>query len=199
MTDDKALRDVFLAIVLIVLPIGSYYRMRSQSSGERLDRRQEGVFILATLRPLGAILALALAAWLYDRESMAWSSVALPFWLRWTGTALCAIGGGLLLWSFQRLGKNLTDTVVTRQAHTLIVAGPYRWVRHPFYDSVALFLLGMSLVTANWFLAILGFLVVALLVVRTRIEEAKLAERFGEHYQAYSARTGRFVPRFNRH
>ena len=198
MTDDKALRDVFLAIVLIVLPIGSYYRMRSQSSGERLDRRQEGIFILATLRPLAAILALALGAWLYDRESMAWSSVALPLWLRWTGTTLCAIGGGLLLWSFQRLGKNLTDTVVTRQAHTLIVAGPYRWVRHPFYDSVALFLLGVSLLTANWFLAILSFLVVALLVVRTRIEEAKLVERFGEDYQGYIARTGRFVPRFVR-
>jgi protein-S-isoprenylcysteine O-methyltransferase Ste14 len=196
-SDDDALRAVFIAIVLVVLPVGIYHRVKSQATGESLDRRQEGWFILATLRPLGAILAIALGAYLFDRESMAWSSKALPLWLRWTGVALCAIGGALLLWSFQRLGNNLTDTVVTRKAHTLVVAGPYRWVRHPFYDSVALFLLGLSLFTANWFLSTTSVLIVALLVIRTPTEEAKLLARFGEDYRAYVARTGRFVPRFS--
>jgi len=197
MNDDDALRAAFLVIVLIVVPIGMYHRVRSQATGESLDRRQEGLFILATLRPLGAILALSLGAYLFDRDLMAWSSMALPLWLRWTGVVLCAIAGGLLLWSFQRLGKNLTDTVVTRKAHTLVVAGPYRWVRHPFYDAVALFLLGLSLFTANWFLAITSVLIMALLVMRTATEEAKLLARFGNDYRAYVARTGRFVPRFS--
>jgi protein-S-isoprenylcysteine O-methyltransferase Ste14 len=196
-SDDDALRAVFIAIVLVVLPVGIYHRVKSQATGESLDRRQEGWFILATLRPLGAILAIALGAYLFDRESMAWSSKALPLWLRWTGVALCAIGGALLLWSFQRLGNNLTDTVVTRKAHTLVVAGPYRWVRHPFYDSVALFLLGLSLFTANWFFSTTSVLIVALLVIRTPTEEAKLLARFGDDYRAYVARTGRFVPRFS--
>jgi protein-S-isoprenylcysteine O-methyltransferase Ste14 len=197
MSDDDALRAVFVAIVLVVLPVGIYHRVKSQATGESLDRRQEGWFILATLRPLGAILAISLGVYLFDRDSMAWSSMALPLWLRWTGVALCAIGGALLLWSFQRLGKNLTDTVVTRRAHTLVVAGPYRWVRHPFYDSVALFLLGLSLFTANWFLSITSVLIVALLVIRTPTEEAKLLARFGDDYRDYIARTGRFVPRFS--
>jgi protein-S-isoprenylcysteine O-methyltransferase Ste14 len=35
----------------------------------------------------------------------------------------------------------------------------------------------------------------AMLVVRTRIEEEKLIERFGDDYRAYMARTGRFLPR----
>jgi len=197
MSEDDALRAVFIAIVLVVLPVGIYHRVKSQATGEPLDRRQEGWFILATLRPLGAVLAISLGAYLFDRASMTWSSMTLPLWLRWTGVALCAIGGVLLLWSFQSLGKNLTDTVVTRKAHTLVVAGPYRWVRHPFYDSVALFLLGLSLFTANWFLSITGVLIVALLVIRTPTEEAKLLARFGDDYRAYVARTGRFVPRFN--
>jgi protein-S-isoprenylcysteine O-methyltransferase Ste14 len=193
--DEGALRAAFLVIMLVVFPVGMYHRVRSQATGESLDRRQEGLFMLATLRPLGAILAIALGAYLVDRDSMAWSSVAFPLWLRWTGVALCAIGGALLLWSFQRLGKNLTDTVVTRKTHTLVVAGPYRWVRHPFYDSVALFLFGMSLFTANWFLAITSVVIVALLVTRTATEEAKLLARFGDDYKAYVARTGRFMPR----
>ena len=49
-----------------------------------------------------------------------------------------ALGGCLIVWAFRSLGPNLTDTVVTRRHHTLITRGPYRWVRHPFYDAVAL-------------------------------------------------------------
>ncbi len=35
----------------------------------------------------------------------------------------------------------------------------------------------------------------ALIGIRTRTEEAKLEERFGEAYRAYKERTGAFVPR----
>jgi protein-S-isoprenylcysteine O-methyltransferase Ste14 len=56
-------------------------------------------------------------------------------------------------------------------------------------------LLAISLVTASGLLALLGLTAVALLVVRTRIEEAKLIERFGAEYQAYAERTGKFFAR----
>ncbi len=52
-----------------------------------------------------------------------------------------------------------------------------------------------SLVTANWFLAVTGAVVVALLAIRTRTEEQKLLERFGDEYRHYMERTGRFIPR----
>jgi len=35
----------------------------------------------------------------------------------------------------------------------------------------------------------------ALLAIRSRTEEQKLLERFGEPYRAYRAATGRFLPR----
>ena len=83
----------------------------------------------------------------------------------------------LLFWTFHSLGKNLTDTVVTRREHTLVTHGPYRWVRHPFYVVVFLWGLSLSLLTANWLLALLGVAAMTMLVTRTRIEEAKLAEQ----------------------
>ena len=126
---------------------------------------------------------------------MAWSSVPLPAWLRWTGVGLCACSGGLVFWTFRRLGKNLTDTVVTRREHTLVTNGPYRWVRHPFYVSGGLFAVGTSFVAANWFLFVSGVLFICLIVIRTRIEEENLLTRFGESYPAYMERTGRFIPR----
>jgi protein-S-isoprenylcysteine O-methyltransferase Ste14 len=52
----------------------------------------------------------------------------------------------------------------------------------------------MSLVTANWLIALLGLAAVTMLATRTRVEEAKLTERFGDEYRAYAGRTGRFFP-----
>ena len=100
-----------------------------------------------------------------------------------------------MVWTFHNLGKNLTDTVVTRQEHSLITSGPYRWVRHPFYLAGALGALGVCLATANWFFAVLGAVVLIFLYRRTRIEEAKLVERFGDDYRSYMQRVGRFLPR----
>ena len=195
MTDDRTIRFALLVIALVVFPIGMYHRVQSQATHESLDRRQEGLFILATLRPVGVVLWLGVIAYMIHPAWMAWSSMPLPAWLRWTGLAACAIGGGLMIWTFRRLGKNLTDTVVTRRDHTLVTHGPYRFVRHPFYVSAAMFALGASFVSANWFLLMGGVLFVVLIIMRTRTEEEKLLTRFGESYRAYSERTGRFVPR----
>jgi protein-S-isoprenylcysteine O-methyltransferase Ste14 len=195
MSDDAVFRAALLIIAAIVLPIGLYHRVQSQATREKLDRRQEGLFMLATLRPMGAVLFAGIVAYLIDPAWMTWSSIPLPRWLRWTGVGLCIVGGALLIWSFRRLGKNLTDTVVTRQQHTLVTAGPYRWVRHPFYDSVALFMLGTSLIAQNWFLLAAAIAVFTLLVVRTRREEERLLLRFGDGYRAYMNTTGRFLPR----
>ena len=180
--------------MLLVLPIGIYHRLKSQATRETLDRRQEGLFILATLRPLGLVLWLSLMAWMIDPGWMAWSSVALPAWMRWSGVVVLGLACGLLVWTLRSLGKNLTDTVVTRQAHTLIVHGPYRSVRHPFYDSAALLVVAACLIAANWFILVAGIVLFGLFVIRTRTEEENLVARFGDSYRAYAKRTGRFLP-----
>jgi len=130
-----------------------------------------------------------------DPSWMAWSSLRVPEWLRWAGVGTGALAAGLLLWTLTNLGKNLTDTVVTRRAHTMVSAGPYRWVRHPFYGAVALSILANGLAAANWFLLGTGGLVVTLLALRTRTEEEKLLLRFGDSYRTYMERTGRFLPK----
>ena len=195
MDHDHTFRAVLIVVFLVILPIGVYRRLKSQSTRERLDRRQEGLFILATLRPAGAAFWLALIAWMIDPGWMAWSSMSLPGWLRWTGLGVMAFACGLLVWTFRSLGTNLTDTVVTRQTHTLVSHGPYRWIRHPFYDSAALLTVAISLIAANWFLLVTGVVVFSLLIIRTRTEEENLVARFGDNYRAYMRGTGRFLPR----
>src|SRR5262245_29417333 len=198
MNDEQTLRLAMAVSALIVIPIAISYRFRSRVKGERLDRRQEGWFILATLRPIGLAGMLGVIVYLINPAWMAWSSMPLPVWLRWFGAGLGAIGGILVILSIHSLGKNLTDTVVTRKAHTLVTAVPYRWIRHPFYVSVALSVIGGGLVAANWFILVTGGLAFCLLVLRTSIEERNLLSRFGDEYRAYMNRTGRFLPRIGK-
>jgi protein-S-isoprenylcysteine O-methyltransferase Ste14 len=195
MTNETAFRSIAITSIVVVLPIGVYYRIRSQATREKLARREEGIFIMVGLRLCGLLAGIALDAYLINPSWMVWSSVGLPTWLRWIGGCLAVFAvPPLLFWTFHSLGKNLTDTVATRQQHTLVTHGPYRWVRHPFYDVGILWGLSLSLLTANWLIALLWFSACAMLVVRTRIEEGKLIERFGDEYRAYMARTGRFLP-----
>ena len=195
MNDASTLRAVLIVVMVVLLPIGMYHRVRSQSTGETLDRRQEGMFILATLRPLGAAFWLGVFAWMINPAWMAWSSMPLPIGLRWAGVVLLVMGSLVLVWTFRSLGQNLTDTVVTRERHTLVVQGPYRWVRHPLYSSAALLITALSLIAANWFFLVAGVVLLCVLIMRTRIEEENLVARFGDSYRAYMARTGRFVPK----
>src|SRR4029079_17209697 len=115
-------------------------------------------------------------------QRMAWASVLLPDWLRWSGAGVGVLAAVFLLWTLHSLGTNLTDTVVTRKAHTLVTRGPYRWIRHPFYDALVLIVLSASLLTANWFIFATGAAVFALLPIRAGREEANLVARFGDAY-----------------
>lgn len=196
MSDEQVIRVAVIGIFLVLLPVGIYQRMQAEGSREKLDRRQEGVFILITLRLLGFSCWLAAIVWMIKPRWMTWSSWPVPLAARWFGVFLVACGAALTGWTLRSLGRNLTDTVVTRQSHALVFHGPYKWVRHPLYVAIVLITVGLSLAAANWFFLATGLAAFALIVVRTRIEEQNLIARFGVEYRGYMNRTGRFFPRF---
>lgn len=196
--DDRIRVALFIIFFLLLFPLAVYRRVKAHATGEKLDRRQEGSFILFTLRPLGFAMMLGFLGWMINPSWMSWSSITLPGWARWLGVGLGLLSGALLLWAFQSLGKNLTDTVAIRRDHSLVTSGPYAFIRHPFYDSVALFILSIALSAANWFFMLAGVLFFSLIIIRTAKEEANLMARFGEAYRTYIQQTGRFLPKFSR-
>ena len=152
----------FLLIILIALP----FRIKSQATGEKLDRTQEGMAMLIGLRLAGAVLWVG-GDHLHGRTRRRWPGRRYRCRPGFAGraSALFVITAVLLIWTLRSLGPNLTDTVVTRQAHTLVTRGPYRWVRHPFYDCMALFTLSIALTASNWFLIATGIMVFSLLAI----------------------------------
>jgi protein-S-isoprenylcysteine O-methyltransferase Ste14 len=196
MTADSLFHAIALAGVIVVSAIAVRRRLQAAATKEPLDRRQEGLFILITVRLVGLSMWAGVIAYLINPSWMAWSSLTLPVWARWTGVAVLVAAIGLLSATLAALGKNLTDTVVTRQAATLVTRGPYRWVRHPFYVTLVLLVTSFTLIMSNWFIVVAGSVAFVLLAVRSKKEEQKLLERFGEPYRLYRERTGRFLPRW---
>ena len=147
------------------------------------------------LRLFGFSAWIGLLIYMVNPRWMAWSTLSLPFRLRWVGAGLGIIAVPLIYWMFSSLGKNVTDTVAISKEHSLVTHGPYRWVRHPMYSLSVLAFMGFSLLSANWFIGLTGILALTLMVVRTPIEEAKLIEEFGNEYREYMKCTGRFLPR----
>jgi protein-S-isoprenylcysteine O-methyltransferase Ste14 len=180
------------------MTIAAYHRIQAAKTGERFDRREEGLLLAIVLRLAGLFMWMGTIVYISYPPAVGWASVAMPPWLRWLGAVLGLAGVGMMYWTLVNLGKNLTDTVTTRRDATLVTTGPYRFVRHPFYVTVALLMAGVALLSANGFIAVSGLAVIVLLTARTPKEEQKLVEKFGEPYRAYMARTGRFVPRIGR-
>ena len=198
MIEDLAFRIALIAILILRTIAGLYFWLNTLRSGEKVDRRAEGLWMCIGLRVGAGIYGIGIMAWLVDPRWMAWSSLSLPDWLRWIGVGLIIIGVLTLNWGLRSLGKNFTDTVVTRKEHTLVTSGPYRWVRNPLYCSYFVIVTGMTLLMANWFPAVAGAFVLTLVVIRTQKEEENLIERFGDEYRDYMQRVGRFFPRLHR-
>ena len=79
----------------------------------------------------------------------------------------------------------------------LCTRGPFARLRHPMYAAwVSLICPGAALYLNSWFY--LAWLVPLHIIwhLLVKKEEALMADTFGEAYQDYARRTGRFFPRF---
>src|SRR5258707_11767562 len=88
-------RVILIVGFLVLMPVLLYHRIRSQATREKLDRTQEGLFLLLTLRPAGLVFLIALIVYIVNPSAMAWGTVALPGKLRALGV-LGGVAGGLL-------------------------------------------------------------------------------------------------------
>lgn len=194
MTTDFS-HGLFVAGFLLFMGIRIYYHQRAAKKGGRMNGRDSRFSIIARL-VLAIPLVGTLLAYMIRPEVLAWAEVAAPTWVSWVGAGLTVITVPLLIWVQESLGANFNTILGVRERHTLVTHGPYRWVRHPMYDVLFLYMLSILLLTGN--LLVGGvFMGAFLLTIATRVakEEAILEEVYGDMYRSYRLRTGRFLPR----
>ncbi len=191
---DTNLRHAAIALMVIMMVIGAYHRIRSQMSGESLDRTREGWPLLLGIRlaALGGFVAVIMTL---NNSLGSWAYMPIPVPVRWLAIAILACSVAWVSWMFISLGRNLTDTVVTRKDAVFVESGPYRFVRNPMYTGLLFVGLSMGVALANWLIAALFTLVFALLALRTTREETYLIAKFGDQYRDYMTRVGRFFPK----
>jgi protein-S-isoprenylcysteine O-methyltransferase Ste14 len=195
--EELMFRIIFVVTFAIFGSVRIYYR--SQTLG-RESEREESLMDKPTIFLSIVILAYFAAMFIYILfpDWIFWAHIDLHIIIRWTGLALAAVGIGLLTWIHHTLGRQYAAKLEIQKDHALIEAGPYNKVRHPMYTVFILFSLAVALIASNLLILIFAILIAIPFHWISRNEERMLTDQFGEEYQNYMQRTGRFLPPIRR-
>jgi len=114
--------------------------------------------------------------------------------LRGLGAVVILLGFGMDGAAMLTMRRHKANILPHRAATALVTTGPFAISRNPIYLGNTTLLIGAALVLGNaWFLlaAIVAAWLVGILAIRR--EEAHLAAMFGDAWQAYAARTHRWL------
>jgi protein-S-isoprenylcysteine O-methyltransferase Ste14 len=95
-----------------------------------------------------------------------------------TGVSLVALGWG----------------TVYRGRERLVTEGIYRYLRHPQYLGLILVIVAFNIQWPTLPTLVMAPVLIGMYVRLARREDRELAERFGESFEEYAARTPRFIP-----
>ena len=188
-------RWIATATLLTALTISAYHRRAARREGGTIPRSRETPGLIAFRLLLVIPLVGGLLGHLGFPARMQWASFSSGPWVRWLGVGLAGVAVPTLYWVLRSIGRNVSETILTKPDHELVTHGPYRWVMHPLYSTGILLITAIGFMTASWYLLLLaaGALILIRLVVIPR-EEEHLRARFGDAYQEYADGTGRLFP-----
>ncbi|MEQ1908131.1 MAG: isoprenylcysteine carboxylmethyltransferase family protein [Vicinamibacterales bacterium] len=137
-------------------------------------------------------LGLVFAAW---HLWAIWSSTPV-LWRGVAAAGLYAAALGLFGWAVRSCGRRRLTAIFEPDApRYLVVEGPYRFVRHPFYGAYILFWTAGALASGSS-IAMASVLVMSAIYIRAaRDEERKFrVSAIAEAHAAYCRRTGFLIP-----
>ena len=198
---ESLFRTAFWIIFGGMIVMQAWFAVRSRQTRTRMSAKREAIRRVegwghAVVRAGRAVtLIVFLMIYAINSPLLEVLRVPLPDWVRWIGIVIGFASLAFYAWSRATLGKEWSSPLQVREHHHLVTTGPYRWVRHPIYLSLIVFMTGITLIAANWFL--IAFLVVSVVDLGLRIpkEEQMMIDEFGDEYVAYMQRTGRLLPR----
>jgi protein-S-isoprenylcysteine O-methyltransferase Ste14 len=80
----------------------------------------------------------------------------------------------------------------------VVVAGLYRFIRHPQYVAWSIFGLGIAIFWSRMIVILMYISMLFVYYLLAKSEERECLEKYGESYRSYYQTTGRFLPRINK-
>jgi protein-S-isoprenylcysteine O-methyltransferase Ste14 len=199
MTTESIFRIAFWVLVAGVIVIRIIFTLRVRRAGERvmpdqqaIEHEGRGMFVIRV------VLFFLILGWLVIYAIypgwMELFAIPFPSWLRWVGFILGLASLSFWFWTQLELGKQWSPQLQVREEHHLVTTGPYSRIRHPLYTAMIGYGISIGLITANWVFVILVLAMIVGIFARVPKEEQMMIEEFGDEYQAYMHKTGRFLP-----
>lgn len=172
-----------LLFILPLVSVVAIYLVRLKELGTKRDliagKIRENLTLRLFLLAGTVIFAGSIAEFIWLRPSLRWG----PFIAGW----VCGIASFIIRrQAIAALGRFWSLHVEIRENHEFVQSGPFRWVRHPAYFSMILELLALALICNAFFtLLLIPLFFVPVLILRIRIEEIALVEKFGDAYRTF--------------
>jgi protein-S-isoprenylcysteine O-methyltransferase Ste14 len=176
-----------------------------------MRRRGVRAIIVDLRRPIGQrvydTLMIAVAVfWIYLLVAGAWplSLAWLPGWLTATvvdslaaklvGTALIVAAPVLYVAALSSMGMSWRIGIDQEKPGPLVTGGLFAWTRNPIYTAMDCLIIGSILIHGRMIDLVVGAAMLLLVHGIIRREERFLAARYGEGFEAYRSRVGRYSP-----
>jgi len=99
----------------------------------------------------------------------------------------------LMIWARVTFGRRSFHLAANLTQGGLVTTGPYRFIRHPIYTAVCLFVTPAAVAHPSWSAGVLCAVIWAGAAARMYCEEHLLSVQYPE-YRAYAAATSRMIP-----
>jgi protein-S-isoprenylcysteine O-methyltransferase Ste14 len=177
---------VFAVFMFTLLIWRGWETRRRQGSVRGSTSMRWSLYALMILTTV-VFLGTAVEFWFVPRRP---SSVAFV-----AGLVLFGLSHLLRLRAIRTLDQFWSLHIEIRASQELMQEGVYGWVRHPAYAAFILEHIAIPLAASDWYsLGAALLLYTPMLLLRMRMEEAALINKFGDKYRDYQRRVGALVP-----
>jgi protein-S-isoprenylcysteine O-methyltransferase Ste14 len=115
-------------------------------------------------------------------------------WVAWAGVLVAGAAFWLTRVCWRTMGRNWRMGIDPAERTSLVINGPFRYVRHPIYALSQLMMIAAVAAVPSPLMIAAGVLHLVLLQWEARREEAHMLSTHGEAYSSYCSRVGRFLP-----
>jgi methyltransferase len=98
-------------------------------------------------------------------------------------------------WSIATLDRFHSTNIEIKPNHSLIIRGPYKYIRHPYYLSVMIEVLSIPLTVNSLYTIWLVLIIyVPCVLIRVYLEDRVFTRVFGEEFMRYKEDVRAFIP-----